>query len=143
MTFYRPGPTGSKSVYSPVHHNLLNTNSPDIDLDRDVVIMGMEGEMLAEEKSARHDRSIKINILTILISGILFLLILAWFDFLQTAFYAICNPELDPSVYTSVPLRTKFWYAIFATIFILSLVMLLVIANRHITIRPNKPIKSS
>lgn len=79
---------------SPVQ-TLQNINSPDIDLDRDIINPEIEAEialgMQATEMSS--DKRFRVNISTILISALIFLAILAWFDFMQTAFFVWLSPD--------------------------------------------------
>ena len=131
------------------------TNTPDINLERDVipivnpnptisqVILGMENAELEEEKLAKKgfgarseqagesnefsDDRFKINVSTILISALLFLLVLAWFDFIQSAFYSWLSPEF---MFEDIPPAIKLWYAIMATVFILILVYLVYYYSR-------------
>lgn len=103
-----------------MYHSLLSTNAPDFDLDRDIIepetILGIEaGSMAVREKK------FKVNISTILISALLFLMILAWFDFMQTTFFSWLSPDTQFDVASNI----KFWYAILITVFILSLVILI------------------
>jgi hypothetical protein len=102
-------------------HTLQNTNSPDIDLDRDVVGMGT---------AALAARKFKVNIATIVIAALIFLAILAWFDFIQTTFF---NVLYKPSIVDNVPSSVKFWYALFITLFVILLLIVVVYyAQLHI-----------
>lgn len=117
---------GNTSVnVMPPHHNLSqssfqDTRTPDINLERDLVADDIAlGAALTELESGEK---FFVNIKTIIISAIIFLLILAWFDTIQTAFYYWLDPEgssdlIDPQI--------KFYYAIFITIFGLSLILLI------------------
>ena len=98
----------------------LNTNFPDIDLERDLII-NEEEEVLGMGISELAANKFKINMTTIIISALIFLIILAWFDFIQTVFYAWTFPK---SLEEAIPPDIKLWYAIFITIFILILVYL-------------------
>lgn len=144
------------------HHlsSMLNINSPDIDLERDIIVLGMEeGELMNEmeeqntgsenlnsngistqknttkskggtvDQRKKRKAGFHVNIATIIISGLLFLFILAWFDFIQSAFYAWCNPDLDVANFSSVPLTTKFWYALIATVLIFAIIALILYYN--------------
>jgi hypothetical protein len=99
-----------------LHHinTLQNTNAPDFDLDRDV--MGMGSATLAAKK-------FKINLATIIIAALIFLAILAWFDFIQTTFF---NVLYAPSIVDNVPSSVKLWYAIFITIFVVLLIIIVI-----------------
>jgi len=151
------GAKGSISgLQKPIVHRQLTvsqqTNTPDINLERDVipiastnptiseVILGMENAELEEEKLAKKglgiqasesdefsDDRFKINVSTILISALLFLLVLAWFDFIQSAFYSWLSPEF---MFEDIPPAVKLWYAIMATVFILILVYLVYYYSR-------------
>ena len=98
-----------------------NSNFPDVDLDRDLinpdeVVLGMKAVELSS------DKRFSVNITTIVISALVFLIILAWFDFIQTQFYAVLYP---PSTDDAIPASVKFWYAIMITIFLLILLILI------------------
>lgn len=106
------------------HRNLQNLNTPDIDLERDLIdgetLLGMQSTEMSADK-----RSI-VNISTILISALIFLVVLAWFDLIQTAFFDVLVPESsDP-----IPAQVKLWYAIFITLFVFILVVLIFHHNR-------------
>lgn len=106
------------------HHKsiatLQNINSPDFDLERDAVnpalLLGMENSELAA------DKRYQINLSTIFISALIFLAILAWFDFIQTTIFVWLSPEV---AIDTVPPAVKLWYAIFITIMITILVVLI------------------
>lgn len=87
---------------------IQNTNYPDIDLERDIIENEIAlGYDLVSQKY-------KINFYTIIVSALVFLAILSWFDFAQTAFYFFItkdNQELGPIT----PFQ-KFMYAILTTI---------------------------
>src|SRR6267378_8206313 len=107
------------SNFSSLHINLQKINSPDMDLDRDIIegdtILGMEAGELTTT-----DKRFQVNISTIVLSALIFLAILAWFDFIQTTFYYLLAPQSpDP-----VPPPVKLWYAIFITLFVFILVVL-------------------
>lgn len=88
-----------------------------------VIPIGME----QTQSDEFDDDRFKVNISTILISALLFLLVLAWFDFIQSTFYAWLSPE---SLLESVPPAVKLWYAVLITIFILILVYLIYYYSR-------------
>jgi magnesium-transporting ATPase (P-type) len=103
-------------------HNFQHTNSPDIDLDRDLnfqdeaeTILGIETTQLNQNKK------FQINISTIIISALIFLAILAWFDFIQTTFYLwlIPDDQID-----GIPSSAKLWYALFITVIIIILIVI-------------------
>lgn len=107
-------------------NSFQNTSSPDINLERDLVIAGEESESLlgmeVGELEINQDIKFRFNIATIIISAIIFLAILAWFDFMQTTFYVWLSPEVtDQLVAPSV----KFWYAILITFMVIILVYLI------------------
>jgi Na+/H+ antiporter NhaC len=75
------------------------------------------GELEIDDKTR-----FRFNIATIMISAFIFLAILAWFDFMQTAFYVWLSPEVtDQLVAPSV----KLWYAILITFMVIILVYLI------------------
>lgn len=108
------------------HHNLIqnfqNTSSPDIDLERDLVtpaeLLGME----TASTPLAADSRFRLNITTIIVSALIFLTILSWFDFIQTTFFLWMYPEYSEN---TVPSPVKLWYAVFITIFILILIILI------------------
>ena len=129
--------------------NLQNTQTPDINLERDLIELDNEGvigsqlaETLETNKDAKNKKLLgsqadkatkaskasktledakrfRYNITTILISALLFLMILAWFDFMQTAFYEYFDQVRD------IPASSKFGYALMATIVVLVLVSII------------------
>lgn len=118
--------------------NFQNTNSPDINFEGDMIrpeidaeiALGMEAGELAELRSEKPDKGSKgvfnnkfqVNISTIIISALLFLVILAWFDFMQTTFYLWLDPS---SASEFVPSSVKLWYALFVTVLVLILIILI------------------
>jgi len=112
--------TSAISTKKPLikHNRLQDSNSPDFDLERDLkaeILLGMETEELTETL-------FRIDLSTIIISALVFLVILAWFDALQTTFYAWLYP---PSEAVDVPAYVKLWYAIFITFLIFILIILI------------------
>lgn len=87
----------------------------------------IRGATIAVEQDEFADSRFKINVSTILISALLFLLVLAWFDFIQSAFYSWLSPEF---IFEDIPPAVKLWYAILATVFILILVYLVYYYSR-------------
>ena len=102
---------------------LQNVNSPDIDLDRDLVEPNIEAEVALgmENSELSTDNRFRVNISTILISALIFLSILAWFDFIQTAFYLWLLPQAQTDL---IPASVKLWYAIMITIVIMIMIFL-------------------
>lgn len=101
------------------HHNFLDTSTPDINLERDIIdVEAVSGMAVSELSNGRF----KINIATIIISALLFLMILAWFDFIQSAFYSYLLPDIQND---NIPPWGKFWYALFSTIFIILIIILI------------------
>jgi hypothetical protein len=103
---------------------LQNINNPDFDLDRDIINPEFEAEIALgmEASELSSDRKFIVNISTILISALIFLAILAWFDFIQTAFFVWLSPDNTQEIISPA---IKFWYAILATIISLLLVILI------------------
>jgi hypothetical protein len=100
-----------------------NTNTPDINLERDIIGPEIEEEIaLGMELAELSEKKFQINVATIIMSALLFLIVLAWFDFIQTVFYNYMYP---PSVDDAIPSSVKLWYAIMATILIIMMVILL------------------
>lgn len=107
-------------------HTLQNTNTPDINLERDIdeIALGMEVDQIrkpAKKKSTKF----QINISTIIISALLFLLVLSWFDFMQTTFFA----ALAPASETLVSPEVKFYYALLVTLVVIILCILIYYYN--------------
>lgn len=102
--------------------NMQNTDTPDINLERDLVpeevLLGMENTELASD-----NKKFKVNIVTIVISALIFLAILAWFDFAQTTFYVWIYP---PSEVANIPSSAKLAYALGITMVILVIIALLI-----------------
>lgn len=111
-------------INSPAHHafNFQNTNTPDIDLDRDVIEPEAEALLGIGSTNMSNDKRFRVNLSTIIISAIIFLMILAWFDFMQTAFFSWLSPETQIGV---VPASVKLWYAFLATIIVIIIVTLI------------------
>jgi hypothetical protein len=112
--------TSAVSTNKPLikHNRLQDVNSPDFDLERDLkaeTLLGMETGEITETR-------FRIDLSTIIISALVFLAILAWFDALQTAFYSWLYP---PSESADVPPYVKLWYAIFVTLFIFALIFII------------------
>lgn len=126
--------SGAITTVIPHTHHLLstlqNTNTPDINLERDIINPELEGELALgmEVAEINTDKRFIINVSTIIISALLFLLILSWFDFMQTAFYTWLAPG---SVDELVPPSVKLWYAILLTIFIIMLIVLIYYYSRN------------
>jgi hypothetical protein len=120
-------------------------NTPDINLERDLipvqaeiqseasVALGVENSELAAQRrkeegekgrpgSESNDTRFRINIATIMISALIFLAILAWFDLMQTAFYDWLAPEMARD---TVSPAIKLWYALAVTLIILMLIYLI------------------
>ena len=121
----------------PIHNmkpqssiNFQDTNAPDFNLERDVsetlnpeVILGMEaGQMTSTSK-------FQINLSTIIISAIIFLATLAWFDFIQSSFYSWIDPDTQIGVISP---SSKLWYSILITFIVLALVILIYYYSRDI-----------
>ena len=127
---------GKTTSYSPKLHaspkSLQDANTPDIDLERDIIEPEVEAEIALgmEATELSSDKRFRVNISTILMSALIFLAILAWFDFMQAAFYNWFLPETQTDL---VPPSVKLWYAIFTTIIILILIILIYYhSNTHI-----------
>lgn len=106
-----------------IHHPKLNfqdIKTPDINLERDLiepeVLFGMETAKLSKNKKFH------INISTILISALIFLVILAWFDFVQATFYEWADPRTQID---NLPSHVKLWYAILITTIVIILIILI------------------
>lgn len=95
-------------------NHFQDVNAPDIDLDRDVLQFAG-----ANESNLRHERGkFGINLATMIVSAVVFLAILAWFDLFQTSVFLSFLPHLD----IDVPAHVKFWYAVIVTAFVCSIV---------------------
>ena len=105
----------SDNVAEHGHHvlnNFQNTSGPDIDLDRDVLGAGVVSGVLDRKLDPDDKEHFRFNIATIIMSTLIFLAILAWFDFMQTAFYEWLQPETQVD---SPSPASKFYYALLAT----------------------------
>lgn len=94
---------------------LQNTNMPDFDIE------AQEGEALLGMEVAEV-KGLRINMSGIIVSALVFLAILAWFDFMQTAFFVWLSPDNTQDI---VSPAVKLWYAVFTTLFVAALVLLL------------------
>lgn len=114
----------SPPVHNRIIRNFQNTDAPDIDFDRDLIGPEVESEIALgmEASEIASDRRFRVNISTIIISALIFLAILAWFDFIQTTFYLWLVPEAETD---PVPSPVKLWYAILITFIVLILVALI------------------
>lgn len=115
---------------SSTSNSLQNTNTPDINLERDLIAPGIEEELVLGMEAAEinADRRFVVNISTIVISALLFLMILAWFSFIEAAFYLWLAPDSEDVIVNS---SVKLWYAIFVTIVILILIVLIYYHSRN------------
>lgn len=124
---------GAITHKSSVINSFQNTNTPDINLERDIIAPELEEEIILGMETAKLnvDKKYMVNISTIIISALLFLMILAWFDFIQTTFFVWLAPQVEAEF---VPPSVKFWYAILITIVVLILVVLIYYySHKHIT----------
>jgi hypothetical protein len=117
---------------TPILHSvrtLQNVNTPDIDLEQDVLEPEIEAEIaLGMEATEISSDKFRVNISTILISALIFLVILAWFDFIQTAFYLWLIPQAQTDL---IPASVKLWYAILKTVIIFILIILIYYHSRY------------
>lgn len=97
-----------------------NTNTPDINLERDLIQPEVGLGIQATELST--DIRFQINLSTILMSALIFLAILAWFDFIQTTFYTWLTPETQEG---TTPPSVTLWYALLITGIVMILVVLI------------------
>lgn len=119
----------------PIKHrlrmnNFQNTSTPDVNLERDLIAPGLEEELVLGMETAEinADKRFVVNISTILISALLFLMILAWFDFIQTTFFTWLAPQ---NAEEFVPSSVKLWYALAVTIFVFILIVLIYYYSRN------------
>lgn len=103
-----------------LRHTFQDSPTPDINLDQDVIALGIESGEIETKTKPRF----AVNIYTIIISALIFLSVLAWFDWIQSTFYAYEQPEIT---YDTISLQTKLKYAIGVTIFVAILVVLIYI----------------
>jgi hypothetical protein len=100
------------AVFHPGHlHTLLNSNSP-TDVPEEV------GQLVDDIGMVRYHHSKKSNkfnfsYATLIITGIVFMLVVSWFDFLQTSFYFWYKPGIDNS---DVGPAGVFWFCVMATL---------------------------
>lgn len=115
-------------LIKPLMKTLQDIDTPDFDLDRDLIGPEAEETLLGLEATDRSSRSkFSVNIATILISALVFLAVLAWFDFIQTTFYNLVIPVEDRDPVAS---QARLWYALFITIIIYILVYLIYYHSR-------------
>lgn len=132
------------SVITGIHHAHLNpvrfqnTSTPDINLERDIIsldenLLGMAAVKNLESEQINGNKKLqskfRINVATILVSALIFLSILAWFDFIQTTIYAYLDPD---TTIDTVPSYVKLWYAIFITFLVVILIALIYIYNKDV-----------
>jgi hypothetical protein len=93
-------------------HSLFRANSPsDAPEDLSDLAVAEEAAVLGVETTQTY--GFRINYKSLVITGIVFMLIVAWFDFVQTAFYFWYRPNIDP---TDIGPAGVFWFCLFATI---------------------------
>jgi len=109
-------------------NSFQNTNSPDINFERDLIGPESEISLGMEVGELEAQKGFIINISTILISALLFLMILAWFDFMQTTFYSWLSPETQDEFVSSA---VKLWYALLVTMVVVILVILIYYHSNH------------
>lgn len=99
----------------------IMTNVPDFDAGIDAA--GIEAEEIALGAEAASLSSKKhIHIIPIIVSAFVFLIILSWFDFIQTTFYEYMDQQKMKEEISSV---VKFWTAVMLT-FIIGIMLLLI-----------------
>lgn len=112
---------------SVIHHsqavNFQHTNAPDVRFEHGIFEDNPDADILLgmETTEVSKDTKFGINISTILISAVLFLVVLAWFDFMQSAFVSWMSPESEVD---AIPSQVKLAYAIGITIFVAMIVIL-------------------
>lgn len=84
-------------------------------------VVGRNAVAPSRDQTSRGTR-FQINLTTIIISALIFIAILAWFDWIQTSIYVIFDPELASEY---VPLSIKFWYSVIVTFLTIALVYLI------------------
>lgn len=110
-------------------NNFQNTNTPDIDLERDVTTVTSAGGFLTEESALNNSKRFRFNLSTIIMSALIFLAILSWFDFMQTTFYTWLQPTTQEGYPTPA---NKFYYALLATGVVAVLCGLLIIYSEKL-----------
>ncbi len=111
------------NAHAHIHmNNMQNTDTPDINLERDLLPEEIALGLQTGENVVDANKKFKVNIVTIIISALIFLAILAWFDFAQTTFYAWVYP---PTQEDNIPAWAKLWYAVAITATILIIIGLL------------------
>ena len=106
------------------------TSTPDINLERDIIAPTLEEEIVLgmETSEINTEKRFIVNISTIIISALLFLMILAWFDFMQTTFFIWLAPQTSEEL---IPSSVKLWYALFITIVVFILITLIYYYSRN------------
>jgi ABC-type multidrug transport system permease subunit len=99
----------------------IKTHTPDFDIINEIPVQTEAEALLGMENTLLSGQKLSVNIPGILISALIFLVILAWFEFVQTAFYSYMNPEI---ISQEIPAATKFWTAILFTFLVAMLLSL-------------------
>lgn len=96
--------------------SLQDVNTPDFEtgVESDITL-GMENSLLTTKRFT-------VSIPSVAISAFIFLLILAWFDFMQSAFYDWSDPQSQEGLVSS---SSKLWYAILVSIVVIILILLI------------------
>lgn len=129
---------------TPAHHlassinNFQNTSGPDIDLDRTINYSAVVGAALTNEEELQQKRAgpkkgreFTINVSIIIMSTVVFLAILAWFDFMQTTFYTWLQPETQVDFPTPA---NKLYYALLSTGVVIVICCLVVLYHEKLQI---------
>lgn len=107
------------------YSTLQSQLTPDFNLQRDIIPLTAGeayGSQISNDDLNKKQNQFMINIETIIISAIIFLAIFAWFDYIQTAFLFWLQPDLVNS--EAITPASKYWYALFITVFVIFLVYL-------------------
>lgn len=97
------------ALFHPGHiHSLINSNSPS---DPPEILHSRGTD--AKVTGSALTYGFNINYKSLLITGILFMLIVSWFDFVQTAFYSWYKPDV---VAQDVGPAGVFWFCVLATL---------------------------
>ena len=105
-------------------------DGPD-DQNEVVDLLGAEitQDQVSRERKNRPDS--RINYFTLLITGIVFMLIVAWFDFVQTAFYFWYNRKAMEAQVGEVGPAGVFWFCVLGTALGLLLIWGLILTQKY------------
>jgi hypothetical protein len=106
--------------------------SPDFDYDADAAdlqatttadLLSLGNVRREQPMESKNKSSVFFSTsITIILSSLIFLIVIAWFDFIQTAFFQVIDP--GSTAEEDAPAWLKFWYALFSSVYIGVLIIL-------------------